>query len=82
MSHIKISTLSPAGFEFFQDPESFLHELAAPELGNVLGGRVDSVPIVIASAIVLSAQHYSDVVQTKVTVSVGVSWKTTSVVTV
>jgi hypothetical protein len=42
MAHIKISDLSPAGSQFFQDSESFLGDLTEDELG-IRGGLNDAV---------------------------------------
>lgn len=38
MAKLKISELSPAGAELFQDSENFLEELSDRELGIVVGG--------------------------------------------
>lgn len=85
MSRIIISNLFPAGFEFFQDTENFLHDLTASELA-VTGGlsiiaslSIASLPFAFESLI--SDPNYPSQVQTKVTVSVAVSLKTTSVLT-
>ncbi len=38
MAGIKITELSPAGSELFQDSESFLEDMLNDELGNIRGG--------------------------------------------
>ena len=38
MSKIKISKLQPAGFELFEDRESFLHQLTEEEISLIKGG--------------------------------------------
>ena len=38
MSTIKISELHPAGYDLFQDSESFLNELTERQLKSVVGG--------------------------------------------
>ncbi len=38
MANIIISDLDPASANLFRDSESFLHELTAQEVGDVLGG--------------------------------------------
>jgi hypothetical protein len=43
MAKLKISELSPAGSELFQDSENFLEELSDRELGLVIGGANNSV---------------------------------------
>lgn len=80
MSHITISTLFPAGLEFFQDTDSFLEDLAVSE--GVIGGLPLFVTLPSVLYSVLRTQNYPSLVQTKVTVSVAVSLETTSVVTV
>lgn len=68
MASIKISELRPAGFELFQDSESFLNELGDRELavsGGSKKGGFNSVFSVISQA----------------TISIGVSVLTYSYVT-
>jgi hypothetical protein len=68
MASIQISELRPAGFELFQDSESFLNELGDRELavsGGRRGGGFNSVNSVISQA----------------TVTIGISILSASVVT-
>ncbi|MBD2387184.1 hypothetical protein [Cylindrospermum sp. FACHB-282] len=39
MANITISELRPAGYDLLHDSESFLNELAAQEIQNVVGGH-------------------------------------------
>lgn len=43
MAIINLSELHPAGSEFFQDSESFLHELTNEEASSIEGGIVSVV---------------------------------------
>lgn len=43
MAQIKISELHPAGFELFQDSETFLNELGKDEMSGIEGGALISV---------------------------------------
>lgn len=69
MASIKIAELRPAGSELFQDSESFLDEVNDQEMLIVFGGK-----------------KYGDVVNisaiSQVTVSIGISIVTFSVVSV
>ncbi|MTJ22948.1 hypothetical protein FJR06_17130 [Dolichospermum sp. UHCC 0352] len=38
MANIQISALLPVGYDLFNDPASFLNELANEEVQNVIGG--------------------------------------------
>ncbi|MBE9009699.1 hypothetical protein IQ250_05725 [Pseudanabaenaceae cyanobacterium LEGE 13415] len=80
MSYINISDLSPSGSEFFQDSESFLHDLAPLE--DVKGGTAGVAGVSFVLHPVLSLEYYPSVVQTKVTVSVAVSLYTASVMSI
>ncbi|BAU13087.1 hypothetical protein LEP3755_36240 [Leptolyngbya sp. NIES-3755] len=82
MSQIKISALSPAGSELFQDAESFLQDLAPSDLQDVAGGLADVVGLSIVVHPVLSLQYYSGVVQTNVTVSVAIGFQTASILSI
>jgi len=65
MAFIKLHELRPAGSELFQDSESYLNELNDQEIANTFGGDGSDVNI---SAI------------SQVSVSVGISIETASVV--
>lgn len=73
MSDIKISELRSSGLELFQDSESFLNDLSDQEVGLIEG----SDGFLVLSDLILGNVE----VQTKYTVSVGISKETNSVVT-
>jgi hypothetical protein len=51
MTKIKLSELSPAGSELFQDAENFLPELSDREIENVIGGNDTAATASIKTAV-------------------------------
>jgi hypothetical protein len=51
MAKIKLSELSPAGSELFQDVENFLPELSDREIENVIGGNETAATVSIKTAV-------------------------------
>lgn len=51
MAKIKLSELSPAGFELFQDVENFLPELSDREIENVIGGNNSAATVSIKTMV-------------------------------
>jgi hypothetical protein len=58
MANIKISDLSPAGSQFFQDSESFLGDLTEDELG-IRGGLQDAIASVSVTVTVTLTVSWS-----------------------
>ena len=56
MAVIKISELSPAGSELFQDSESFLNDLSEREVGAIEGARGFVFSAGVSAAISITAQ--------------------------
>lgn len=52
MASIKINELQPAGYELFQDSESFLNDLNEQEMLATVGGR--GIRIIIISQVTIS----------------------------
>lgn len=51
MAKIKLSELSPAGSELFQDAENFLPELSDREIENVIGGSNSAATVSIKTVV-------------------------------
>jgi hypothetical protein len=78
MPSIKISNLSSAGSELFQDSETFLNELTDREIGLVRG---NGVWVTNATSAVSSVITTALSVVSQISISVGVSIQSISVVT-
>ncbi|BAZ13511.1 hypothetical protein NIES4071_53500 [Calothrix sp. NIES-4071] len=85
MASIKISLLRPAGFDLFEDSESFLNDLSNKETETVVGGAAltEIISYAVAYTYIIDTPAVKNVetqfVQTEVTVSVGVGLQTYSV---
>ncbi|OUL30842.1 hypothetical protein BV378_02930 [Nostoc sp. RF31YmG] len=77
MASIKIFELRPIGSELFHDSESFLNELTSLETGIIKGGDLLPITYPLIEYTLLE----NTVVKSQYTYSVGISWKTSSVVT-
>jgi hypothetical protein len=51
MAKIKLSELSPAGSELFQDAENFLPELSDREIENIVGGSDSAATVSIKTVV-------------------------------
>jgi hypothetical protein len=81
MSSIKISNLGYAGSELFQDSETFLNELTDQDLGMLHGSGKRGIAVSNVTSAVTSVVSSAISIISQISISVGISLQSASVVT-